>query len=351
MEFKGCAAIVTGGSGGLGSGIARALAGSGVNVAVNWVAAGCLLAGTAAAQPAYPAKAVRFVVPYAAGGSVDPLTRVFTARLTEALGQPMIVDLRPGGNTIIGSEVVAKSAPDGYTLLVMTPQNHVINSLLIPNLPYDSVKDFAPVATLVSSDYLLVLHPSVPAQNLKAFLALARSRPGQFNYGSVGSLGISHLGAESFCQMTGVRMQRVPYKGSAPALIDLASGQLQVGFNTPVSSIQHIRSKRLRPIAISGGQRLKALAEVPTFAEAGLPGYEMRASYGVLAPAGTAKAIVEKISGELGKAVALPDTQDKLAAMGVLPSYATAEQLAAQMKADVARFARVIKTGNLQFEK
>jgi tripartite-type tricarboxylate transporter receptor subunit TctC len=311
----------------------------------------CMLAVAAVAQPAYPVKAVRFVVPYAAGGSVDPLTRLFTVRLTETLGQPMIVDLRPGGNTIIGSELVAKSAPDGYTFLAMTPQNHVINSLLIPNLPYDSMKDFVPVANLASSDYLLVLHPSVPADNLKAFIALARSKPGQFNYASVGSLGISHLGAELFCQTTGVKMQRVPYKGSAPGLIDLVSGQLQVGFNTPVSSIQHIRSKRLKPIAISGERRLAALSTVPTFAEAGLPGYEMRASYGMLAPAGTPKAVIEKISGELGKTVALQDTQDKLAAMGVVPLYATAEQLAAQMKADLVKFAQVIKAGNLQFEK
>lgn len=311
----------------------------------------CMLTVAAAAQPAYPVKAVRFIVPYAAGGSVDPLTRLFTVRLTETLGQPMIVDLRPGGNTIIGSELVAKSAPDGYTFLVMTPQNHVINSLLIPNLPYDSMKDFLPVANLASSDYLLVLHPSVPADNLKAFIALARSKPGQFNFASVGSLGISHLGAELFCQTTGVKMQRVPYKGSAPGLIDLVSGQLQVGFNTPVSSIQHIRSKRLKPIAISGERRLAALAAVPTFTEAGLPGYEMRASYGMLAPAGTPKAIIEKISGELGKTVALQDTQDKLAAMGVVPLYATAEQLAAQMKADLVKFAQVIKAGNLQFEK
>jgi tripartite-type tricarboxylate transporter receptor subunit TctC len=308
-------------------------------------------AAAAHAQQNYPAKAVRFIVPYAAGGSVDPLTRLFTVRLTETLGQPMIVDLRPGGNTIIGSELVAKSAPDGYTFLVMTPENHVINSLLIPNLPYDSMKDFIPVANVASSNYLLVLHPSVPADNLKAFIALARSRPGQFNYGSVGSLGISHLGVELFCQMTAVKMQRVPYKGSAPGLIDLASGQLQVGFNTPVSSIQHIRNKRLKPIAISGERRLNALVEVPTFTEAGLTGYEMRASYGVLAPAATPKAIIDKMSGELGKVVALPDTLDKLAAMGTLPSYATAEQLAAQFKTDLVKFARVIKAGNLRFDK
>jgi tripartite-type tricarboxylate transporter receptor subunit TctC len=308
-------------------------------------------ASAAVAQQGYPTKAVRFIVPYAAGGSVEPVARLFTVRLTESLGQPMIVDLRPGGNTIIGTELVAKAAPDGYTFLVMTVQNHAINSLLIPTLPYDSLKDFAPVASVATSDYVLVLHPSVPADNLKSFIALAKSRPGQFNYGSVGSLGISQLGVELFCQMTGVKMQRVPYKGSAPALIDLASGQLQVGFNTPVSAIQHIRSRRLRPIAISGERRLSALAEVPTFTEAGLPGYEMRVTFAVLAPAGTPKVIIDKMSGELGRIVALPDTQDKLAAQGIIPLYSTPEQLAALLKADLAKYAKVIKSGNLQFEK
>jgi tripartite-type tricarboxylate transporter receptor subunit TctC len=308
-------------------------------------------ASTAAAQQPYPTKPVRFIVPYAAGGSVDPVARLFTVRLTESFGLPMIVDLRPGGNTIIGTEVVAKAAPDGYTFLVMTVQNHAINSLLIPNLPYDSLKDFAPVASVATSDYVLVLHPSVPADNLKAFIAFAKSKPGQLNYGSIGSLGISQLGVELFCQMTGVKMQRVPYKGSAPALIDLASGQLQVGFNTPVSAIQHIRSRRLKPIAISGERRLSALADVPTFSEAGLPGYEMRVTFAMLAPAGTPKAIIDKVSGELGRIVALPDTQDKLAAQGMIPLYSTPEQLAAILKADLAKYAKVITSGNLQFEK
>jgi tripartite-type tricarboxylate transporter receptor subunit TctC len=310
-----------------------------------------VLASTVSAQQAYPSKAVRFIVPYAAGGSVEPVARLFTVRLTESLGQPMIVDLRPGGNTIIGTELVAKAAPDGYTFLVMTVQNHAINSLLIPTLPYDSLKDFAPVASVATSDYVLVLHPSVPADNLKSFIALAQSRPGQFNYGSVGSLGISQLGVELFCQMTGVKMQRVPYKGSAPALIDLASGQLQVGFNTPVSAIQHIRSRRLKPIAISGERRLSALADVPTFAEAGLHGYEMRVTFAVLTPAGTSKAIIDRVSGELGKIVMLPDTQEKLAAQGMIPLYAAPEQLAAMIRADLVKYAKVIKSANLQFEK
>jgi tripartite-type tricarboxylate transporter receptor subunit TctC len=309
------------------------------------------LAAVAAAQPAYPNKAIRFVVPYAAGGSVDPLARLYTVRLTESLGQPMIVDLRPGGNTIIGSELVAKAAPDGYTVLVMTVQNHAINALLIPNLPYDSAKDFAPVAGIALSEYVLVLHPSLPARDLKTFIAFARARPGQLNYGSVGSLGISQFGVEMFSQMAAVKMQRVPYKGSAPALIDLASGQLQVGFNTPISALQHIRSGRLKAIAISGERRLSVLSDVPTFKEAGLPGFEMRVTYGILAPAGTPKPAIDKLSAELGRLAALTDMREKLAAQGTVPFYASPEQLAAIQRENTAQYSRVIKMGNLQFEK
>lgn len=304
----------------------------------------------AAAQQTYPGKAIRFIVPYAAGGSVDPLVRLFTVKLTESLGQPMIVDLRPGGNTIIGTEAVAKAAPDGYTFLVMTVPNHAINALLIRNLPYDSVKDFAPVASISTSDYVLVLHPSVPADNLKAFIAFAKARPGQLNYGSVGSGGISQLGTAQFSAMAGIKMQRIPYKGSAPALIDLVSGQLQAGFNTPISAIQHLHSRRLKAIAISGERRMPALPEVPTFTEAGLPGFEMRVTYAILAPAGTPRPIIDKLSGEFGRIVALPDIRERLAVQGMIPFYSTPDQLAANLKADLVKYANVIKTGNIALD-
>ncbi len=304
----------------------------------------------AAAQQTYPGKAIRFIVPYAAGGSVDPLARLFTAKLNESLGQPMIVDLRPGGNTIIGTEAVAKAAPDGYTLLVMTVPNHAINALLIRNLPYDSVKDFAAVASISTSDYVLVLHPSVPADNLKTFIAFAKARPGQLNYGSVGSAGISQLGTAQFSAMAGIQMQRIPYKGSAPALIDLVSGQLQAGLNTPISAIQHLHSRRLKAIAISGERRMPALPEVPTFTEAGLPGFEMRVTYAVLAPAGTPRVIIDKLSGEFGRIVALTDIREKLAVQGMMPFYATSEQLAANLKADLVKYAAVIKAGNIALD-
>ena len=307
-------------------------------------------AAIAAAQQTYPSKAIRFIVPYAAGGSVDPLARLFTVKLSESLGQPMIVDLRPGGNTIIGTEAVAKSAPDGHTFLVMTVPNHAINALLIRNLPYDSVKDFAPVASISTSDYVLVLHPSVPADNLKTFIAFAKARPGQLNYGSVGSGGISQLGTAQFSAMAGIKMQRIPYKGSAPALIDLVSGQLQAGFNTPISAIQHLHSRRLKAIAISGERRMPALPEVPTFTEAGLPGFEMRVTYAVLAPAGTPRAIIDKLSGEFGRIVALTDIRERLAVQGMIPFFSTPEQLAANLKADLIKYDKVIKAGNIALD-
>jgi tripartite-type tricarboxylate transporter receptor subunit TctC len=302
------------------------------------------------AQPAYPSKPIRFIVPYAAGGSVDPLVRLFSVRLTESLGQPVIVDLRPCGNTIIGTDFFAKSAPDGYSLLVMTVPNHAINALLIPNLPYDSLKDFSPVATVSTSDYLLVVHPSIPASDLKAFIAFARARPGQLNFGSVGSLGISQLGTEIFQSITGIKMQYVPYKGSSLALIDLVGGHLQVGFYTPVSSIQYVRGRRLKALAISGERRMPVLSEVPTFSEAGLPGFEMRVTYAVLAPAGTPQGIVERLSGEFGKIVAQPDFREKLSIQGMIPFFSTPEQLAANIRSDLAKYDKVIKSGKLKFE-
>jgi tripartite-type tricarboxylate transporter receptor subunit TctC len=242
------------------------------------------------------------------------------------------------------------SRSDGYTILATVITNHAINALLIPNLPFDPVKDFAPVATVSTTDYMLVLHPSVPANNLKAFIALAKSRPGQLDYGSVGSGGISQLASEMFSQMAGIRMQRIPYKGAAPALIDLVGGQLQAGFNTPISSIQHIRNRRLKAIAVSGDSRMSALPDVPTFTEAGLPGFEMRVTYSFLAPAGTPKASIDKLAGEFARIVALTEIREKLAVQGMTPLYSTPDQLAAILKADLAKYSKVIKAANIKLE-
>ena len=299
---------------------------------------------------AWPNKPIRFIVPYAAGGSVDPLVRLFTPKLGEALGQPVVVDIRPGGNTVIGTEALAKSPADGHTILATVITNHAINALLIPDLPYDAVKDFAPVATMSNTDYVLVVHPSLPANNLKAFIAFAKSKPGQLNYGSVGSGGISQLGTELFCMMAGIKMQRVPYKGSAPALLDLVGGQTHAAFNTPISSIQYIRNHRLKAIAISGAHRMQALSDVPTFAESGMPDFEMSVTYAVLAPAGTPKPIIDRLSNEFAKIVALPETKERLAGQGMAALHSTPEQLAAILKSDMTKYAKVIKAADIKLE-
>ncbi len=307
------------------------------------------LAGSAAAEQAYPNKPIRFISPFAPGGSTDLLARLVGQKLTESWGQQVIVDNRPGGNTVIGSEVLVKSPPDGYTIMVVT-SGHAIHPSLIPYLPYDTVKDFAAVATVSSTEFVLVLHPSVPANNLQEFIALAKSKPGQLNYASSGSGGGPHLAAELFSIMAGVKLQHVPYKGGGPALSDLLGGQVQALMSTPIAAINHIKSGRLKAIAISGETRLSALPQMPTFTEAGLPGLEVRNWYGILAPAGTPKEIIEKLSTELARILAMPDFKEKLDSLGMDPFISTPGQFAALIKADMIKYAKIIKTANIKLE-
>ena len=305
-------------------------------------------AGSAAAQQAYPNKPIRFIVPYAPGGGTTIVARLIGQKLTESWGQQVLVDNRPGGNTIIGSEALVRSAPDGYTIL-LTANTHAINPNLLA-LPYDSIKDFAPVATVTSSELILVLHPSLPANNLQEFVALAKSKPGQLNYASSSTGGTQHLAGELFDVMAGVRMQHVPYKGSGQALTDLVGGQVQLAFMSPINAIPHIKTGQLKAIAISGEARLWALPKVPTFTEAGLPGFEVRSWFGFLAPAGTPKEIIAKLSTEIARILALPDFKEKLASQGANPFISTPEQFAALIKADIAKFAKIIKNANIKLD-
>lgn len=315
------------------------------------LALGALMAfaGSAAGQPAYPNKPIRFIIPFAPGGGTNIVTRLVTQKLTEDWGQQVIIDNRPGGNSIIGSEALAKSTPDGYTVMV-TVNTFVSLPLLQRSVPFDVIKDFAPVGTLAGTEYLLVLHPSVPANKLQEVIALAKSKPGQLNYGSVGSGGPSHLAGALFQMMTGVTMQQVPYKGAGPALTDLVGGQIQLLFSPPANALQFIRAGRLKTIAITGETRLLALPQVPTFAEAGLPGFEMKAWWGVLAPAGTAKAIIDKLSAEFAKILALPDIREKLASQDIEPYITTPERFGAVLRADMAKFAKIIKAAGIKPE-
>ena len=305
------------------------------------------LCGPAAAQP-YPSKPIRLITPFPPGGTTTPLARLIGQKLSESWGQQVIVDNRPGGNTIIGTEALAKSPPDGHTIMVMTSA-HVVNPNLLTT-PYDAIKDFAAVATLTSSEFVLAINASVPANNLQELIALAKSRPGQLNYASSSSGGTTHLAGAFFSILAGIKAQHVPYKGGGPALTDLLGGQVQMFFNTPIVFLPHFKSGRLKAIAISGEKRNSSLPQVPTFTEAGLPGFYVGYWNGVLAPAGTPKAIIDKLSAEIGRILATPDAKDKLLSQGLDPFISTPEQFAALMKADMLRFANIIKSANIKLE-
>ncbi len=321
-----------------------------ITTARTWIAGALMtISSLAAAQQAYPNKPIRFITPYAAGGSTSVLARLIGQKLTESWGQQVIVDNRPGGNTIIGTEALAKSPPDGYTIMLGTA-THVIICSLLPT-PYDAVKDFMPVATLVNHEQVLVLNPQVPAKNLLEFIALAKSRPGQLNYATSGAGGPSHLTAEMFSLQAGIKMQHIPYKGAGQSMTDVIGGQVQLTFSNPITIVAHVKSGKLRGLASSGATRSPVLPQVPTFIEAGLPDFEVGFWQGVLAPAGTPKAIIDKLSNEIGKILATPEFREKLISQGAEPFITTPEQFGALMKADMAKYAKVIKAANIRLEE
>ena len=301
------------------------------------------------AQAAYPVKPIRFILGYAPGGSSDTVARTFGQKLHESLGQPVVVDFRPGGNTVIAAEILTRAAPDGHTLL-MVLNTHAIIPLLM-KLPYDPIKDFAPVASVGVSPYMLAIHSSLPVSNLKEFIAHARARPGELNYSSSGAGGLGHLSGELFNQLAGVKTQHVPFKGGGPSVIALMSGEVQMSFIIPILVVSHIKSGKLKGIAVSGKQRLAGLPGMPTFAEAGLPQFESTNWFGVLAPAATPRAIISKMSAELNRIQGLNEVKDKLGALGIDPLPGTPEQFAALIKSDTDRFARVVKTAQIKLEQ
>jgi tripartite-type tricarboxylate transporter receptor subunit TctC len=297
----------------------------------------------------YPNKPIRFIVPYAPGGSTSQTARLVGAKLTESWGQQVLIDNRGGANTVIGTEALARSAPDGYTIGLHTSTLATLPHL-IGNLPFDPLKDLAPVATMVTTQLVLVLHPSVPANNLKEFIALAKAKPGALNFAAVGTGSSTHLAGEMFKKVAGVKMQHVPYKGTALALTDLIGGQIQLNFDTPITSLPHIRAGKLKAIAITGRNRLPSLPDVPTFAEAGLPEYDFQLWFGVLAPAATPKAIINKLSTEIGRILALADVRGNLVAQGLDPYYIGPDAFSALIKADIERYGKVIKEAGIKIE-
>lgn len=300
-----------------------------------------------AQSQSYPSKPIRFIVPFPPGGGNDLLARELAQNLAEPLGQPVLVDNRPGASTIIGTELAAKAPPDGHTIFMGNNSTLAINPNLYRKLPYDAVKDFAPVSLLASAPFVLLVHRSLPARSVKELIELARARPGQLNFGSAGTGITTHLAGEMFNIMARVNMVHIPYKGAGPAMTDLIAGHIQLAFNNVLSALPHVRSGRLRALGVTSAERSPVLPNLPTIAESGLPGYEAGAWYAVLAPARTPPQIVSRLHTEFVKVLQQPKVQERLSSDGAGIVGSTPEVLAKTIEADIARWGQVIKQTGL----
>jgi tripartite-type tricarboxylate transporter receptor subunit TctC len=316
------------------------------------LACSLLLPSVALAQaPApFPGKPIRIVVPFPPGGATDILARAAGQRMQDAWGQPVVIDNRPGAGGNIGSELVAKSPPDGYTLLMGTVGTHAINASLYAKMPYDHVKDFVPVVLVAGVPNVLVVHPSVPANSVQELIAYAKANPGKLNFASSGAGTSIHLSGELFKTMTGVQIQHVPYKGSAPAVSDLLGGQVQMMFDNLPPSLPHVKAGKLRALAVTTSTRAPALPDVPTMSEAGVTGFEASSWFGLLAPAGTPREIVAKINAEVAKWLATPEAKEKLAAQGANAIGGPPEDFAKHIAAETAKWAKVVKESGAKVE-
>ena len=292
----------------------------------------------------YPTKPVRLIVPLSAGGSLDSVARIVATRLSESLGQPVVVDNRGGGGGSIGAEITARAAPDGYTIM-MASSSYMILTLMY-KAPYDPVRDFTPITQAASVPLLFVINPALAANNLGEFVALARARPGTLNYGSSGNGSFIHLTGELFKSMTATNIVHVPYKGIAPTIPDLISGQIQFTFSS--SAMSHIKSGRLRALAITSRVRSKNLPELPSMHEAGVPGFDVTQWFGVLAPAGTPRPIVDRLQREFAAALQRPDTISRLAVEATEPVASSPEQFGLLIRSDVAKWGKVIKDAGIR---
>ena len=295
------------------------------------------------ATPAFPARPIRFIVPNAAGGSTDLVARTVAHKAGEGLGQQVVIDNRPGSGGIIGTELVAKAQADGHTLLMGTIGNLAISPHLYRKLAYDPIKDFAPVTQLASAAYMLVIHPSVPAKSVKELVALARSRPSQLNYASAGSGTGSHLSAELFRSVAGIALVHVPYKGGTPAITDVIAGQVQIMLNGIPSSMPHLKSGRIRALAVTTARRSPAAPELPTMAEAGYPGAESTSWTGVLAPAGTPASVIARLNTDFVRALRTPEVSARLSADGAVPVGSSAAEFAAYLRSELVKWRKVVK--------
>ena len=307
-------------------------------------------ATAAQAQANYPSKPVRVIVPYPAGGTTDIIARIAANQLTERLKQPFIVENRAGASGAIGSQAVAQSAPDGYTLLVGTASSHGINSALQKSLPYDAVKDFAPVTVVANTPNIIIANPNVPVQNLGELIKLAKAEPGKINFGSTSPGGSPHMSAELVKMMASIDMTHVPYKGAAPMLTDLIGGQVQIGFDNLPSSIGFVKSGKVRALAVTTAKRWPGAPDIPTVAESGVPGYEVSGWFGLLAPAGTPKDILHKLQAAIADAVRSPAVSKQLQDLGAEPVANTPEVFAQEIKDDVEKWITVVKNTGVKLE-
>jgi tripartite-type tricarboxylate transporter receptor subunit TctC len=306
-------------------------------------------AQSAIAQPAYPTKPIRFIVPFPPGGSTDPMARLAATKLSERWGQSIVVDNRPGGNTIIGTEAVAKAPRDGYTILLAS-SSLLTTPSLIPHLPYDVIRDFTGVATIGTSRFVLVVPTSTAANNLQEFIAYVKSRSGQLNYATSGIGTNTHLSAALFNLTLGTKMNHIPYKGSGTLQTDLMAGRVDLSFQVPISVISHIKAGKLKTIAISGDSRAAALPDVPTFAEAGMPNFRVGGWFGIVAPTGTPRFAIDKMSREMASILAVPETQDYLVRQGSEAFISKPDEVTALIKAEVAKYAKIIKDAGIKME-
>jgi tripartite-type tricarboxylate transporter receptor subunit TctC len=306
------------------------------------LAAFCAIAAPLVQAQKFPERPIRFIVPFPPGGGNDILARVIAPKMAEFLGQPVIIDNRAGAGGNIGADIAAKSPPDGYTIVIASNQV-TMNPALYARLPFDIEKDFEPIALAASVPMVLVVHPSVAARNLSEFVALAKANPGKLNYSTPGTGTPQHIAFEVFNHAAGIKITHVPYKGTGPAIADLIGGQVQSAFGTMASLEQHVKAGKLRALAVATPKRSQAMRDVPTVAESGFPGYDVSLWYSILAPAGTPKEIVARISGDIAKTLALPEVRDKLVAQGFDVSYLNPEQMSELMRRDTARWGKSLR--------
>lgn len=306
-----------------------------------------LLLPTSAAATDYPQKPIRIVVPFAPGGGTSNAARLIGEKLTERWGQPVVIDNRPGGNTVIGADAAAKAPADGYTLFFAN-SSYSINPGLAPKLPYDPVRDFTPVAPLLVNNFVMLVHPSVPARNLQELVNLIKSKPEDHPYPTVGSAGIGRMASELFNGRIGVQLVNIPYKGTSQLATDLLGGQLKYAIEIPGVYIPQVKAGKLRALAVTGKRRLAALPDVPTFAEAGMPDFNVQSWYGLLAPAATPRPIVDKLNAAIQEILKAPDVRQRLEAIEAEPLIGTPAEFGALIKRDTERFAKIIKDAKIE---